>query len=156
MADLFQWIYDLALSKTVRESLWVFPVLECIHIYSMIFLVTIIGAVDLRLLGFGIGDQPLSQLARRVLGWAWLCLGVNAATGLLLFASSAPDYSINSAFQIKILLIVLAMAFHTVVLRRAGRWDDVPAMPAGAKLTGCLSLALWIGVIAASRWIAFV
>ena len=156
LASFFQWLSDFQISLTVRESLWVFPALECLHIYSMIFLVTVVAAVDLRLLGLVMGRKPLSQHSRRALRWMWVCLGINAVSGALLFMSRAPDYYINSAFQIKILLVVLGTAYHSVLFHRVGRWDDTPAIPVGARLVGSFSLLLWVGVIAASRWIAFV
>ena len=155
-ASLFQWLYDLPVSTTIRESLVVFPALECIHIYSMIFLVTVIGAVDLRLLGLAVGRKPISHHSKLALRWMWVCLSINAASGTLLFMSRATDYSINSAFQIKILLVVLGTTYHAVLFRKVGRWDDTPIAPVGARLVGSLSLILWVGVIAASRWIAFV
>ena len=156
LVNLCQWLYDLPISTTIRESFVVFPLLECIHIYSMIFLVTVISAVDLRLLGLAIGRRPLPQLARQALRWMWVCFGINAISGSLLFISRAPDYYINSAFRIKILLIFLAVVYHSVVFRRAAKWEDAAAVPLEARFVGSVSLLLWIGVIAASRWIAFV
>ena len=74
--------------------------------------------------------------------------------------SSAPDYYVNSAFRIKILLIAVGVAYHWavigVVLPMVDREDNAAAMPIGNKLVGGFSLAIWVGVIAASRWIAFV
>jgi hypothetical protein len=164
LVNFCQWLYDLSVSATVRESSWVFPTLEWIHIYSMVFLITVIAALDLRLLGIAIRRQerqPLPQLSRRVLRWAWGAFTLNAATGTLLFASKAPDYYINSAFRIKILLIFLGLLYHSVVIPmvvvpRAARWEEIPVTPLWAKLAGGFSLLLWVGVIAASRWIAFV
>ncbi len=54
MLDFLKSIQALSLSQTVRKSLWVFPALECIHIYSMIFLVTVVATFDMRLMGFKI------------------------------------------------------------------------------------------------------
>jgi hypothetical protein len=36
-----------------------------------------------------------------------------------------------------------------------GIWDRGAAPPALARLAGALSLTVWIGVVAAGRWIAF-
>ena len=154
-----QWLQDQSVIQTVRESTWVFPTLEWIHIYSMVFLITVIAALDLRLMGFQLDpktSQPLSQLARRVLRLAWISLGVNAITGTFLFASKAPDYYVNVPFRIKLLLVALGVVYHSVVLPILTKRDEVPSAPTASKLAGALSLLLWIGVIAASRWIAFV
>ena len=159
LLSLWQWLEALSISRTVRESLWIFPALECIHIYSMIVLVSIFAVFDLRLLGLSIdrlSREPLSQLSHRLLRWGWLCFGINLITGSLLFSSEAVKMTGNWAFQLKIAMIVVALIVHTVVLRVAVRWEDAPVMPFQAKLVGSFSLLLWVGVITASRWIAFV
>jgi hypothetical protein len=154
-----KWLEALPVSVTVRESLWVFPALECIHIYSMVLLVSIFAIFDLRLMGFSLDRQspePLAQLSRRLLRWGWFCFGINLVTGSLIFASEAVKMSTNWAFQLKMAMILVALVGHSIVLRVAVRWDGAPAMPLQAKLVGGFSLFLWIGVITASRWIAFV
>jgi hypothetical protein len=157
LVSLLQWIYDLSISQTIREGTWQFPALEVIHIYSMIFLITAAMLFDLSFVGLPLGRQTISQLSRTSLRWTWICFAVNAASGTLIFASLSTEYYVNPAFQVKILLIVLAMAVHTVVFRMATRWETVPPMAFGAKLLlGGSSLLLWIGVIFASRWIAYV
>jgi uncharacterized protein DUF6644 len=157
LVDVFQWLHDLPVSATVRESFYVFPALECTHIYSMIFLITVIAAFDLRLMGIRIGrhSQSLSSLSKLVLRWAWVCFTVNFVTGAFLFASKAPEYYLNSAFRIKMLLILLGVVYHSVLVPKASKWEEAPASM-GTRLAGGFSLILWVGVIAASRWIAFV
>jgi hypothetical protein len=53
-------------------------------------------------------------------------------------------------------LIFVALITHTIVLRMSVKWEGVVSMPLQAKLVGSFSLLLWVGVIAASRWIAFI
>jgi hypothetical protein len=155
--NLLQWLHDLRISAGVRESFTIFPALECIHIYSMILLIGIVAAFDLRLLGFKLArhPQPLSKLSRLVIRCTCVCLTVNFVTGAFLFASKAPDYYINPAFRLKMLLILTGVGYHSLLFPIASRWDEAPAKSVGVKLTGGFSLLLWIGVIAASRWIAF-
>jgi hypothetical protein len=157
LVNLLQRLHDLSISGWVRESFNIFPALESIHIYSMIFLITMVAAFDLRLLGYNVArhPQPLSKFSRVVIPWAWLCLGVNFVTGTLLFISKAPDYYTNPAFRIKMLLILIGVVYHSLLLPVAVRWDDVPAMSFSMKFAGGVSLLLWIGVITASRMIAF-
>jgi ACR3 family arsenite efflux pump ArsB len=143
----------------VRETSWVFATLECIHLYSLIVLIGLVATFDMRLMGFSLSRErrvPLSQFAGDVLRWVWIPIVVNGLTGLFLFASKAPEYTNNSAFQVKIALIFLTLAYHTIFLFKAQRWDDLPAMPLQIKLVGGFSLLVWFGVIAASRWIAYV
>jgi hypothetical protein len=74
-------------------------------------------------------------------------------------AGQAGEYITNPAFQLKLLLIVLAgvnmAVFHLIPWRTVGSWDAGTEAPIAARVAGALSLALWIGVIAAGRWIAF-
>jgi hypothetical protein len=157
--DLFKWLQGLSVSTAVRESTWLFPTLECIHIYSMVLLVSVFAIFDLRLLGLSLGGQssePISRLSNRLLRWGWLCFGLNALTGSLLFASEAVKMSGNWAFQLKMALIFLALITHTIVLRMSVKWEGLVSMPLQARLVGSFSLLLWVGVIAASRWIAFI
>jgi hypothetical protein len=157
--SFWQWLEALSVSRTVRESLWIFPALECVHIYSMILLVSIFAIFDLRLIGFTIDKASapsLSQLSRKLLSWGWLCFGVNIITGLLIFSSEAVKMTGNWAFQLKMGMVLLAVLGHTFVLVKSVRWDGLPVMPLGAKLVGTFSLFLWVAVITASRWIAFV
>jgi hypothetical protein len=156
MAHFLQWLHDLPVSGTVRESLWVFPTLECIHIYSMIFLITAVAAFDLRLGGFHLtrNPQPLSKLARWVLLWTPVSLAVNFVTGAFLFASKAPEYYVNSAFRVKMLLVLAGVVYHAILLWGASKWD-VDRISLVARVAGGLSLLFWLAVIGAARWIAF-
>jgi len=153
-----KWIYDLSVSQTVRSSLWIFPFLECVHLYSMVLLVSVIAAFNLRLMGFRIVDkpQPLSRFSRMTIVLASVCFGINFIAGLFLFGSKAPDYYLNSAFRTKLFLILVAVAYHLFLFSRASKWDDDQGNTLGPRFAGFASLVLWISVIAASRWIAFV
>jgi hypothetical protein len=124
----------------------------------MVVLIAVVATFDMRLMGLNLvrEAQPLSKLAKLVLVLASICFGVNFLTGLFLFASKAPDYYVNSAFRVKILLIVIAVAYHALLLFRASKWGDASARSLGSKVAGIASLVFWFGVIAASRWIAFV
>ena len=153
---IWDWIYDLPISVMIAEGAWQFPLLEVIHIYSMIFLITAVALFDLSFMGFPVGGETISRVAKMALRWTWVCFGINAISGTLLFMSRAPEYAGNWAFQLKIALVFVGMIFHTIVLRKAVRWETAPAMGFGSKLLmGGISLLIWVGVITASRWIAY-
>ena len=156
--NLWQWLYDLSVTTAVRDSQWAFPILECIHLYSRIFLIALIAAFDMRLMGIAMGHQgslSIAEFSRRVLRWIWIPLAVNAVTGTLLFATMAPEYSSNWAFVTKMVLIFVGVAYHLVVLRKAARWNEPFVSTVRVRLVSCCAILIWAGVIVASRWIAY-
>jgi hypothetical protein len=80
-------------------------------------------------------------------------------TGALLFSAHAADCYNSVYFRIKVgLLLVAAVnvaSFHLTIDRRRAEWDLDPVPPFRARLAGGLSVALWLGVIAAGRFTAF-
>ena len=156
MESLWNWIYDLGISATVRESSFAFPVLECIHLYSMVFLIGIVALFDLRLMGVSLEDQPLSHYSKLVRRWVWLPLSVNTITGTLLFMSKPMEYSANLAFVVKMIFLFLGVAYHAIVVNKSDRWNNLAKLPIGAGLLGGVSLIFWLGILASSRWIAYV
>jgi hypothetical protein len=156
-----KWLERTPLGTEVRESLWLFPTIETIHLLGMALLVGTVAALDLRLWGFAMRREPVSRLAARLLPWTWLGFAVMVVTGSLLFsANPLKTYIHNPSFQLKMLLIFLAgvnaLVFHLTVYRRVSRWDYAAVTPAAARTAAALSLLLWVGVIAAGRWIGFV
>jgi hypothetical protein len=162
MPNLFalcQWLEHTSVGTAVRESLWLFPVIETVHLFGIVILVGSTSALDLRLLGFAMREQPVSKLAHRLLPWAWIGFIIQVATGFLLFSSEATKCYTNLGFRIKMSLIVLAGAnavlFHSLAYRSVDKWDVARSTPFMAKFAGCLSILLWFGIVAAGRWIAF-
>ena len=148
------------MGASVRESVWLFPAIETVHLLGMAVLVAAIGTFDLRLLGWLLRRERASELGKRLLPWAWAGFAVQVVTGTLLFSSEAVKVYTNPAFRLKMLLILLAgiqaLVFHRTVYRGMTNWEQSPGVPAGAKVAGLVSLVLWTGVVAAGRFIGFV
>ena len=145
-------------AQTIASS-WMFPLLETVHVFSLVAVLGAIALVDWRLLGFASRDYPVTTLARQALPWTWGGFILAVVSGALMTAGQAGEYISNPAFQLKLLLIVLAgvnmAAFHLIPWKSVSAWDARVAPPVAARVAGALSLALWVGVIAAGRWIAF-
>src|SRR6202022_909362 len=103
-----QWLEQTSGGTAIRESLWLFPVIETIHIFGIILLVGATSILDLRLMGLTFRDEPVSKLAERFLPWAWAGFLIQVTTGLLLFSPEATKMYGNLGFEIKMLLIVVA------------------------------------------------
>jgi hypothetical protein len=152
------WIERSALGTTLREDPWLYPGVEIAHILFFVILVGAAAMFDLRLLGLS-PTVPVRALADHLLPWARVGLGLAAPTGVLLFIADATSLAVNPAFQVKLVLIVLAIlntvVFHRWTARSLASWDVARPTPLGAKLAGIASLVLWTGVVAGGRLIAY-
>jgi len=160
MLALCRWLEQTSVGAGIRESLWLFPAIETVHLLGMAVLMGTVGVFDLRLLGWMLRRERVSKLRRRLLPWTWAGFAVQVVTGVLLFSSEAVKVYTNPAFRLKMLLIFLAgvhaLIFHWTVYRNVASWDDSAVLPIGAKVAGLVSILLWIGVVAAGRFIGFV
>jgi hypothetical protein len=153
--SFFVWCEHTVIGTTVRESIWLFPIIEVVHLVGLAVLGGAILLVDLRLLGIGLHDVPVSSLARSARPWLLVSLALTIGSGLLLFLSEALKCYENPAFWLKVGFLILALLFAGVVRPRFTR--DVTAGPLrlGARLAGAVSVFLWTGVAAAGRGIGF-
>jgi hypothetical protein len=146
-----------AVGEAMRQSLMLYPAVETLHIMGFSILVGSIVAFDLRVLGFGRGIA-LEAAAKHLLRVAWVGFLVAVPMGILLFATEATSIAENPSFQVKMALILLAginmIAFHLGPWRRVTAWAGGMA-PAAARNGAALSIALWLGVVAGGRLIAY-
>lgn len=144
----------------MRENAIAFPLAEAVHVLGLSVVVGSIGMVDLRLLGVSARSHAVTRYAGEILPWTWGAFAVAATTGLLMFSSAATKYAANLPFLIKMGLLACAalnmLVFHLITQKSVAQWDNDTPTPLGAKVAGGLSLVLWIGVVAAGRWIGFV
>lgn len=155
-----KWLEHTSVGAVIRESLWLFPAIETVHLLGMAALVGTIAVLDFRLLGWTLRQKRFSELAQRLLPWAWAGFALQVVTGMLLFSSEAVKLYANPALRLKMLLLFLAgvhaLVFQRTVYRGVASWDDSTVPPLGAKVSGFISLLLWIGIVAAGRFIGFV
>jgi hypothetical protein len=158
--SLCKWLEQTSVGASVRDSLWLFPTIETLHLFGIVLLVGSTSFFDLRLLGLIMREQPVSKIVGRMVPWALAGFLVQTVTGFLLFSSEATKCFTNTAFRVKMLMIVLAgmnaVFFHWTAYRSVNKWDAAPSTPVGAKVAGALSILFWFGIVAAGRWIAFV
>ena len=148
-----------SIASAMRDSLWLFPLVETVHIIGFSILVGAVIMFDLRILGVS-KRISVRMMARHLLPWSVGALLLIVPTGTLMFASEASDLVGNRAFVVKMLLLMLAGAnagaFHLGSFRDAELWDQNAPSPTGAKLHAIASMLIWIGVITCGRLIAYV
>jgi len=135
-----QWLQNLDFATQIRESGWLFPTIETIHVLALVLVVGSIMTVDLRLLGVGNRDRSLSALSREMLPWTWCAFGVAALAGFLMIC---------------LLFAGINMAYFNLVTRRDASDWDLGTPPVNARFAGGASLLLWVTIVAAGRWIGF-
>jgi hypothetical protein len=158
--EVFKWLEQTPVAAHVRESFWLFPAIETLHLLGMAALVATIGAFDLRLMGLSMRRVQVSELARRLFPWAWTAFAIQVLSGFLLFSSEAARMLANPAFRIKLILIGLggvhACVFRWIACRDMPEWDANCTTPWKGKIAGLVSILIWVGVVAAGRWIGFI
>ena len=153
MLPFFEWCQNAGLIVAMRRSLWIFPVIESLHLMGLALLGGSILMVDLRLLGLGFERQPASQVARDGQRWLLASLFVMLPTGFLLFMASAVKCYYLPAFWVKMTTLLLALAFTFTVRRHVAAADPIAIGP--AKIAAVVSLALWGSVAIAGRLVGF-
>jgi hypothetical protein len=130
LLEIARWLQDTSLRLELSQSTWTVPIIGAIHVLAIAwFGGTVFGGSVL---------VPNSQLLR----FRWIGLSILLCTGFLLFWSQPLRLYYSQFFRAKILLLLLIAL--------------VACLPSRfARLGILVSLALWAGVILASRGIAY-
>jgi hypothetical protein len=147
VAGLFGWIQNTRVAAIIGNSTSLTGLISGIHLLGLTLLVGAVLVSSLRMLGIILGNSPLRDVASAPGRGIIAGLILSAGSGLLLFAPRASAAAVNGIFQIKMLTLVTAAAFHFGVYRRVVRGADTE--PVRVRLTGGIGLALWVGVAVA-------
>jgi hypothetical protein len=126
------------------------PLVQTVHLLGISVVMGSAVLINLRVLGLALRGQSTEDLIRRLAPWTWSALPVLALSGLVFILAQPYRYFDNPIFRLKFALMVPAIATTLAFHRRPQAHGSL------AKLLGVLSLFLWIGVVMAGRWIAYV
>jgi len=139
---------------------WLFPLIESLHVLSITLMLGAILMLDLRLLGWAAKSYSIESLSRELIPWSAIAFVFACATGVGMFITRASAHVENPAFQIKMILIVLAglnIAYcHFRVLPALRLEEGSVQVIRTARVCGALSLLLWIGTVLAGRWVGHI
>src|SRR5687767_3210131 len=159
LLEICQWIENTPSSVALRESLWVFPILETTHVLGLAFSVGTVFWFDLRLLGVGLRRYSVSETFGYLRPWMLGGFALMMITGAILFWAHALQAYGSGYFRVKLVLLFLAYgniaAFHLTIDRRRAEWDDMPVPPLRVRFAGAASLVLWFGIVAVGRLMAY-
>ena len=150
---------DGSIGTGIRESLWLFPIVESTHVLALAISVGVLIWFDFRLLGISMRYRPISQLHKQLMPLAITGFVIMFITGFLLFWSSATKTYLSGFFRIKLLCLLLAginaLVFEMTTKRTISEWDKAPIPPIRVRFAGFLSILTWTLVIGAGRATAY-
>ena len=159
IAGLLASVESSNLATGIRDSLYLFPLIESFHVLGLTLVFGTIVIVDLRLLGIASIRRPFTRITSDIMKWTWAAFVWTATTGVLMFITNANVYYHNFFFRTKIVLLALAgmnmVIFELTSGRTVHRWHKDAAAPLAGRTAAVLSLLLWITIIVMGRWIGF-
>jgi|SRR5579863_2177597 hypothetical protein len=151
----FTWCEGSALGVAMRDSRWLFPVIESVHLLGLAVIGGTVLAVNLSLLGLGLGRNSAAGLWRGLLPWFLGSLALMLGTGALLFTSEAVKLYYHGAFWVKVSALAATLLFTATVQRRTALADPARVPRVRSAAVALASLALWSLVGGGGRWIGF-
>jgi hypothetical protein len=157
---LFKWLESTYIGIAVHESNWLFPLLESVHVLGIVALAGASTLLDLRLLNRGfLRDEPVSEVASRLLPIMWGSFALMFVTGALMFISEAWQCYTSVSFRVKMALLLgvglNALVFQLTSYRSMAAWENAPVAPVPARVAAWLSITLWVCIVFAGRGIAY-
>jgi hypothetical protein len=155
VAHFFAWAHGTWLGQVARDNAYIYTIGLIVHFAGLSLLMGAMLVIDLTLLGVSRTIPPGAAL--KLLPVAIIGFVLNLLTGIMFFCFDPERFGLNPAFQVKMLLVVLAGAnalWFTFAEHR-----EIVQLPAGVRLplkvrvSASLSLLLWFSVIVAGRLI---
>ena len=76
----FQWFERTGIGVAIRESTWLFPAIEAVHLLALALIGGAVLIVDLRLFGWGVRRIPVKELRSSTQGPTSECPGTTTRT----------------------------------------------------------------------------
>ncbi|MGH8149965.1 MAG: DUF6644 family protein [Steroidobacteraceae bacterium] len=150
------WLSNTAFSMVIQDKFWIIPAVQTVHILAIATVMASIVMVDFRLLGVLGRGESLPDVAHRFLPWVWGAVVVLACSGSLLIVGEPGRELMSEVFWTKMSLLACALAvtgtFHYVLNRREEFWERRRLL---GRATAVVSLLLFVAIVAAGRWIAY-
>ena len=152
------WLYDTPFSTSLRETDWIIPTIQSVHIVAISVVVGSALVSDLRLAGVLATDEKPAAIVRRYLPWMWAALIILLITGIGMLLAEPERTLTNAVFWTKMGLVLFAFAltlfFRKPLLDPAFRVEHARWVSM-VRPAAWVSLAVWIAVIFCGRWIAY-
>ena len=151
------WLRSFTGLAAFMQTKWAWPAMESAHFIGLTLLFGSIAAWDLRLVG-ALKEVPVSAF-HKLVPFAIVGFAINVTSGFLFLVTFPEQYVYNTAFQLKVLCLMLAglnlMVFYLTSFRRIATSGPGQQAPLAGRLSGSVSIGLWVTVIVCGRMITF-
>ena len=103
-----QWLNANEYSIALRESQWMYPIIESVHVLTLTLFVGLSVLWDLRLMGVLLTRVPITETQARLVPWMMGGFVVMVASGVVLFFGDPVRFYLNIFFRVKIALLLFA------------------------------------------------
>jgi hypothetical protein len=156
--EYLDWLEQSSWAAAIRQSLWMYPALEIVHILGIVLLVGSAFSFDLRLLGSH-ANLSLAGMSHLLLSWARYGLILIIPSGLLLFITNAAALGMDPTFWLKMMLLIVAglnaLVFHKISFAKLADLETAPQLPWRIRIHALISVMVWVVVIACGRLLAY-
>lgn len=168
MPEFFTSFADLLEGSFLQAgSLWALrtlpgfpPIIQTVHILGIAVLMGTIVMLNLRIIGVAARSQEITEMTNRVMPWVWWALASNFVSGAFFLFARPYRYFNNPIFGWKVLFLssalILTICFYWFNRRQPRYWELSQNRIWAGKAIAFLSLACWLMVAMAGRWIAYV
>ena len=131
---------------------WAYGLTEVAHILSLAVGIGLIALVDLRLLGVGLCAASPARLAQATTLGSLVGMIVAVTSGLMILSTDPMRYIAHPTMRLKLVLILVALAFNYTIRAWVVRGGYVPAV---GRSVAVVSLTLWLSVVFSGIFYAF-
>ena len=144
------------MSQAIQNMSDLIAFLQSLHILAISVILIAMLVFNFRLISNKLGDSLfLSGFKYNAI----VSLPVLLVTGVFLIIAEPARSLANEAFQIKMILLVIVLSIYRYLNQTVFSTSDFPNSSVQvsliSKLWATLSILIWVGIVFAGRWIAY-
>jgi hypothetical protein len=155
LLPFIDWCDHMWIGVAIRQSTWLFPAIETVHLLALAVLLGTIVIANLCALGIILRRRGISQVVDDLASWTFSGLCIMLLTGILLFLSEATKCYNSPPFHVKMISLLLAITFQFTIYRKVIRAPRALRASLQTRLAAGVSLILWFSVALAGRAIGY-
>ena len=155
LSGLVSWIETLGLHDKMQTVEWAVPAVQTVHILAIAAVFSSSLVLALRTAHVSGIDWSPARWGQRLNAWVGTGLGILLLSGALLIVGEPKRSLLSGSFQLKMMLLLAAIAVFLALGYRLRRLDPPDRATWVERVLAALLVLLWCAIIACGRWIAY-